>query len=73
MNCTSDPGVCQDNGITGYPTISAFRGLGWLGSDHCITEKAKKNPYTRIDYHGVLLVRPQDLAIFLFLFKHLNL
>ena len=58
VNCTSDPAVCRENNVTGFPTLSVFRGFGWLGSEQCVKAQrdALSPAYTRIDYHGVLLV-----------------
>ena len=51
--------MCKEHDIRGYPTITAFRGLGWLESSTCISEDSQKlyKSYTRMDYHGVLQVR----------------
>ncbi|CAH1779960.1 unnamed protein product [Owenia fusiformis] len=58
-NCTSDPLLCKQNDITGFPSVSIFRGLGWLTTDGCISgETASKLSPVRLDYHGVIRVTP---------------
>ncbi|XP_064624508.1 uncharacterized protein LOC135485998 [Lineus longissimus] len=57
MNCTRDQIFCEQNGVTGFPTIQAFRGLGWLTGERCVSTKAAAEPqYVRLDYHGVIQV-----------------
>ena len=57
VNCTSDPEICRDQGVTGFPTLHAFRNLGWMEGDECFTKHAANNvKYIRQDYHGVLRV-----------------
>ncbi|XP_013408970.1 uncharacterized protein LOC106172706 [Lingula anatina] len=56
-NCTSDPSICEQHEITGFPTLVAFRGIGWLAQDQCVSHKSSKRAqHVRMDYHGVLLV-----------------
>ncbi|OWF48857.1 uncharacterized protein LOC110452507 [Mizuhopecten yessoensis] len=59
VNCSVDHALCKNLDIRGYPTVTAFRGLGWLHSSRCIGDEAEKlaqhNNYVRLDYHGVLL------------------
>ena len=57
-NCTSDPGLCKEQGVTGFPTLHAFRNLGWMDGDECFTKHTtNKIKYIRQDYHGVLRVK----------------
>ena len=57
-NCTSDPGLCREQGVTGFPTLHAFRNLGWMDGDECFTKHTtNKIKYIRQDYHGVLRVK----------------
>ena len=57
-NCTSDPGLCREQGVTGFPTLHAFRNLGWIDGDECFTKHTtNKIKYIRRDYHGVLRVK----------------
>jgi hypothetical protein len=64
MNCTRDRIYCEKNGVTGFPTIQAFRGLGWLTGERCISAKAAAEPqYVRLDYHGVIQVRMKNLIL----------
>lgn len=57
VNCTSDPEICAENGVTGFPTLSAFRGLGWLEGNQCLTPAASMHTkYVRMDYHGPITV-----------------
>jgi len=58
VNCTSDRELCARHNIRGFPTISAFRGLGWLGTSSCIHGDGDKKLQlsTRTDYHGVITV-----------------
>lgn len=56
-NCTSDPSLCAQHNVTGFPTLIAYRGLGWLESSHCMPRSAPRtNSFVRIDYHGVITV-----------------
>lgn len=65
-NCTSDPQLCIDNKVTGFPTLIAFRGLGWLETmEKCTRKKIQElaKP-VEIEYHGVLLVCDITLLTF---------
>ena len=55
MNCTSDPLNCQRQGITGYPTLTAFRSLSWSAAEACLGSHSKSS-YIRHDYHGPIAV-----------------
>ena len=62
VNCTSEPVICHEAGVNGFPSLSAFRGLGWMESDRCMTSAASlQTRYVKMDYHGPLLVRNQSL------------
>ena len=37
VNCTADQLLCKHHNIRGFPTISVFRGMGWLGTHHCVS------------------------------------
>ena len=52
-NCSSDPHTCQRYGITGYPTLTAFRSLSWSAVHKC---SSSKSTYLRLDYHGPVTV-----------------
>ena len=56
MNCTSDPMTCSRNSLRGFPNLSAFRGLEWPKFSRCLTSQSAKLKFTKLDYHGVLLV-----------------
>ncbi|XP_046571813.1 uncharacterized protein LOC124279975, partial [Haliotis rubra] len=58
-NCTRDRQLCVDHGVTGFPTILAFRGFGWLGDGLCVSSQAEREiaESIRMDYHGVILVK----------------
>ncbi|XP_048255603.1 uncharacterized protein LOC124111597 [Haliotis rufescens] len=58
-NCTQDRQLCVDHGVTGFPTIMAFRGFGWLGHGLCVSPQAEREiaESIRMDYHGVILVK----------------
>ena len=56
MNCTSDPTICSQLHVIGFPTLIAFRGYGEIGSEHCVTP-GQATQLIRMDYHGVLEVR----------------
>ncbi|XP_064605774.1 uncharacterized protein LOC135470669 [Liolophura sinensis] len=59
VNCTADRELCKDHGVTGFPTLSAYRGLGWLGAGQCVGDQGlSREKYVRLDYHGVLLTQP---------------
>ncbi|XP_033636382.1 uncharacterized protein LOC117297450 isoform X2 [Asterias rubens] len=53
MNCTSDPTICSQLHVIGFPTLIAFRGYGEIGSEHCVTP-GQATQLIRMDYHGVL-------------------
>lgn len=57
VNCTVDHFLCKHHDIRGYPTVTAFRGLGWLHSSRCLGDMklSEHTNYVRLDYHGVLL------------------
>ena len=56
VNCTKDHALCKKLDIKGFPTITAFRGLGWLTSGQCVTPVSQQmyTNYIRSDYHGVM-------------------
>lgn len=56
VNCTTERELCTAHNIRGYPYITAFRGQGWLGHSHCVSQNSEHLPYTRTDYHGVIQV-----------------
>ncbi|XP_033737030.1 uncharacterized protein LOC117325157 isoform X2 [Pecten maximus] len=58
VNCSVDHFLCKNLDIRGYPTVTAFRGLGWLHSSRCLGDDKLthySDNYVRLDYHGVLL------------------
>lgn len=56
VNCTTERELCTAHKIRGYPYITAFRGQGWLGHSHCVSQNSEHLPYTRTNYHGVIQV-----------------
>ncbi len=52
-NCSSDPLTCERYGITGYPTLTAFRSLSWSAVARC---SSSHSTYLRLDYHGPVVV-----------------
>lgn len=56
VNCTTERELCTAHNIRGYPYITAFRGQGWLGHSHCVSQNSEHLPYTSTDYHGVIQV-----------------
>lgn len=54
VNCTTERELCTAHNIRGYPYITAFRGQGWLGHSHCVSQNSEHLPYTRTNYHGVI-------------------
>ena len=58
VNCTAEPVLCRNHNIRGFPTIAAYRGLGWMDASSCMTTSSQKlfNKFVRVDYHGVLKV-----------------
>ena len=63
-NCTSDPSLCTSHNVTGFPTLIAFRGLGWLETSECMPQGVSighSNKYVRMDYHGVITVRNSEI------------
>ena len=57
VNCSQDEAVCKQQGITGYPSLVAYRSLLWLDGEQCLSEETSKSErYVRLDYHGVLMV-----------------
>ncbi|XP_041357525.1 uncharacterized protein LOC121374493 [Gigantopelta aegis] len=59
-NCSSDSRLCEEHNITGFPTVVVFRGLGWLDRDRCVSDTSRRqnSGYVRLDYHGVIQVKP---------------
>ena len=59
VNCTAEQELCAMHDIKGFPIITTFRGLGWMGTSNCMSQKAQEKfkNYVRLDYHGVILVR----------------
>ena len=60
-NCTRDPHLCRQHDVTGFPTLIAFRGLGWSEGSRCVTSELSDSlpalgKHVRIDYHGVITV-----------------
>lgn len=53
-NCSSDPKTCQRYGITGYPTLTAFRSLSWSAVGSCSTSQSTN---LRLDYHGPVVAK----------------
>ncbi|XP_076093049.1 uncharacterized protein LOC143064244 isoform X1 [Mytilus galloprovincialis] len=60
VNCTEEVELCKEHDIRGFPTVTAFRGLGWLDSSTCISDESQRlyKSYRRMDYHGVLQAKP---------------
>ncbi|KAL3868487.1 hypothetical protein ACJMK2_041288, partial [Sinanodonta woodiana] len=60
VNCTTEEALCQKHNIRGFPTIVAFRGLGWMQSRACLTDRSQKKfrNFVRQDYHGVIQTKP---------------
>ncbi|XP_032219728.2 uncharacterized protein LOC5519100 isoform X1 [Nematostella vectensis] len=54
MNCTTQPISCNKQGITGYPTITAYRSLSWEASERCFPPNHTSH-YIRMDYHGPVM------------------
>ncbi|XP_031559856.1 uncharacterized protein LOC116296034 [Actinia tenebrosa] len=54
MNCTTDPVHCDQFGITGYPTLTAFRSLSWSVVEQCYPS-SQQSHYIRVDYHGAIV------------------
>lgn len=61
INCTAEPVLCRTHSIRGFPTLAAFRGLGWMYTSECLTNNSQKlfRRHVRLDYHGV--IRPQPV------------
>ena len=56
-NCTSDAILCTKHNVTGFPTLIAYRGLGWMESSDCMPRSARLSAnYVRMDYHGPISV-----------------
>ena len=50
--------VDWQHNITGFPTLVAFRGLGWLEASDCMPRSARlSGSHVRNDYHGPITVR----------------
>ena len=62
INCTAEPELCSKHDIRGFPIVTTFRGLGWMGTSNCMSQKGQEmfKNYIRLDYHGVLLVSGVD-------------
>ncbi len=57
VNCTSDPDICHEQGVTGFPTLHAFRSFSWMDHSDCFTKHTLQNvKYIRREYHGVIRV-----------------
>ena len=57
VNCSLESDLCQENKVTGFPTLVVYRGLGWMEADRCTKLDPKLQPqHVEIEYHGVLLV-----------------
>ena len=56
INCDDDPLSCQRHGISGFPSLSAFRSFGWFQAEECLSKLATESPYIRLDYHGAIEV-----------------
>ena len=70
VNCTAEQELCAMHDIRGFPIITTFRGLGWMGTSNCMSQKAQEKfkNYVRLDYHGVILVRDIYCLFFFFFF-----
>ena len=68
VNCTSDSHLCDRIGVRGFPSVCAFRGLGWLRGDRCLSMEAglRAEP-VKMDYHGVMQVKVQHGPLFIIL------
>ncbi|XP_070564274.1 uncharacterized protein [Ptychodera flava] len=55
VNCTNSPIICEEQSIVGFPTLIAYRKLGWLESEKCVSPRLRSH-YSRLDYHGSLVV-----------------
>ncbi|KAL4237024.1 hypothetical protein ACF0H5_005408 [Mactra antiquata] len=60
VNCTAEPVLCSNHNIRGYPTITAYRGLGWMDPMDCLSNKSQEDfqRYVRMDYHGIIQTKP---------------
>ena len=58
VNCTAEPQLCSKHNIRGFPIVTTFRGLGWMGTSNCMSQKGQEmfKNYVRLDYHGVIQV-----------------
>lgn len=52
---------CQRHGISGFPSLSAFRSFGWFQAEECLSKLATDSPYVRLDYHGAMEVGNEQL------------
>ena len=67
VNCTSDPDICHEQGVTGFPTLHAFRSFSWMDHSDCFTKHTLQNvKYIRREYHGVIRVGYFHFTISLF-------
>lgn len=53
-NCSTDPLTCQRYGVTGFPTLTAFRSLSWSAVESC---SSSHSTYIRLDYHGPIIAK----------------
>ncbi|GFS21707.1 protein disulfide-isomerase [Elysia marginata] len=51
VNCSKDSSLCEDLGVKGFPTVSAFRSFAAIVTARCSIHPPEK-PYLRRDYHG---------------------
>ncbi|XP_053394052.1 uncharacterized protein LOC123525859 [Mercenaria mercenaria] len=60
VNCTAEPLLCRSHNVRGFPTVVAYRGLGWMDTTKCLTKNSQKmfKKYVRMDYHGVIRAEP---------------
>ena len=74
VNCTAEQELCAMHDIKGFPIITTFRGLGWMGTSNCMSQKAQEKfkNYVRLDYHGVILVRDVYFLLGFFFRQHMT-
>ncbi|ELT99421.1 hypothetical protein CAPTEDRAFT_188536 [Capitella teleta] len=55
MNCSAEVNRCKQLGVSGFPTLSAFRSFPWIQSHQCMAQNSKEDRYMRVDFHGPLM------------------